>query len=183
MLEAGCGSGARMVSLAKVGLQVMGEDVDTPGAHHAKSCHGVSALAGEPHASELPVESLTRIFLNQVLEHLFDPIRVMQECLRLLNPGGRLVAVTPNIRSLGFRNLYTWQISLDAPRNLQHPDREPLLSLTQPVGFTALIPLTSPAQAEPTAFRRTPGLGEEVELIASKPWEGGLPSLGHGSVQ
>lgn len=42
------------------------------------------------------------VVLNQVVEHLEDPRRVIAECARVLAPGGRLLVATPNYGGVGW---------------------------------------------------------------------------------
>jgi len=36
------------------------------------------------------------IFSKSLIEHLFDPTNFMEECLRILKPGGRIILMTPD---------------------------------------------------------------------------------------
>jgi len=40
------------------------------------------------------------IYCGELIEHLFDPISFLQDCYRVLRPGGLLLVTTPNIASL-----------------------------------------------------------------------------------
>jgi SAM-dependent methyltransferase len=54
-----------------------------------------------------PDDSFDVVLFNELFEHLrIDPIFTLEEVLRVLAPGGRLLLSTPNLRSLrGLRNL------------------------------------------------------------------------------
>ncbi|MDY7094231.1 MAG: class I SAM-dependent methyltransferase [Acidobacteriota bacterium] len=54
-----------------------------------------------------PDDSFDVVLFNEIFEHLrIDPIFTLEEVLRVLAPGGRLLLSTPNLRSLrGLRNL------------------------------------------------------------------------------
>ena len=47
---------------------------------------------------QIPSESFEFIIMNHVLDHLFDPIQVIKESLRILKPGGSLVMSVPDKR-------------------------------------------------------------------------------------
>ncbi len=47
-------------------------------------------------------QSISSIDCQHVIEHVQRPLFLLQECRRVLKPGGRLVIVTPNIESIGF---------------------------------------------------------------------------------
>jgi SAM-dependent methyltransferase len=46
--------------------------------------------------------SFTSIDCQHVIEHVENPLFLMKECHRVLQPGGRAVMVTPNVQSIGF---------------------------------------------------------------------------------
>jgi 2-polyprenyl-3-methyl-5-hydroxy-6-metoxy-1,4-benzoquinol methylase len=148
LLEVGCGSGARLAALARDGWQVVGQDVDPQSAQYAQARHGVSVLVGDLQDLELGEASFDCILMNHVLEHLHDPVGVLQECLRILKPGGRLVAVTPNPRSLAARTFGAHWLALDAPRHIHlfHPGA--LARVARLAGFTSLETFSSVAHAE-----------------------------------
>src|SRR5207249_6393552 len=55
---------------------------------------------------------------RHVLEHISAPLAFLKALARLLQPGGRLVIVTPNADSLGHRFFGCDFYSLDPPRHL-----------------------------------------------------------------
>ncbi|HEX7553916.1 MAG TPA: methyltransferase domain-containing protein [Geothrix sp.] len=153
LLEVGCGSGARLAALARDGWQVVGQDVDARSAEYAQSRHGVAVRVGDLRNLELGTASFDCILMNNVLEHLHDPVGVLQECLRILKPGGRLVAVTPNPRSLGARTFGAHWLALDAPRHIHlfHPGT--LARVARMAGFTRLETFSTVAHAELLAIQ------------------------------
>lgn len=46
--------------------------------------------------------SFTSLDCQHVIEHVTDPLLLLQESRRVLKPGGRAVYVTPNVKTLGF---------------------------------------------------------------------------------
>jgi 2-polyprenyl-3-methyl-5-hydroxy-6-metoxy-1,4-benzoquinol methylase len=78
----------------------------------------LNVFQGTLEEAEFPDEHFDTITMNHVIEHVPDPIKVLEECRRELKPGGRLVVVTPNIKCLGhyiFRE--NWR-GLEVPRHL-----------------------------------------------------------------
>jgi len=51
-------------------------------------------------------DSFTSIDCQHVIEHVANPLFLLQESRRVLKPGGRAVFVTPNVKTLGF-DFYT----------------------------------------------------------------------------
>jgi SAM-dependent methyltransferase len=148
LLEVGCGSGARLAQLAAEGWQVLGQDVDPQSAQHAQSRHGCSVLVGDLRALGFEAASFDCILMNHVLEHLHDPIGTLAECRRLLKPDGRLVAVTPNVASLGMRTFGPHWRGLEAPRHIHLFRPTTLARLAELAGFTTFETCSSMAHAE-----------------------------------
>jgi hypothetical protein len=55
---------------------------------------------------------------SHVIEHVVDPRAFLGDALACLRPGGRLVVITPNARSLGHRWFGRDWHALDPPRHL-----------------------------------------------------------------
>jgi 2-polyprenyl-3-methyl-5-hydroxy-6-metoxy-1,4-benzoquinol methylase len=168
LLEIGCGNGARLAGLAAEGWQVMGQEVDPHSADHARSRHGVPVRVGSLQSLQLEPGTFDCILMNHVLEHLHDPVETLRECHRLLKPGGRLVAVTPNVCSMGLQVFGTCWRGLEAPRHIHLFGAATLARVAQMAGFGTFETFTSAAHAELFAIQsldiRTRGMaimGEE----------------------
>jgi SAM-dependent methyltransferase len=153
LLEIGCGNGARLAQLVREGWQVVGQEVDPKSAEYAFARHGVAVLVGDLYTLGLEAESFDCILMNHVLEHLHDPVDVLQECRRLLKPGGRLVAVTPNLLSLGMRTFGAHWRGLEAPRHLHLFRPATLLRVAAMAGFGSMESFSSVAHAELLAIQ------------------------------
>lgn len=98
ILELGCGSGVALDLLAQNGCtHLVGLDwLNTSVRLAAERAKTASLICGD--ATQLPFEddSFDKIFAQHLIEHFADPVAVFREWQRLLKPGGRLVAITPN---------------------------------------------------------------------------------------
>ncbi len=95
VLENGCGVGMYVEKLATFGGTVIGLEYDLPRAAEARrrSPHVVNA-AGE--ALPFPAETFDVILSHEVIEHVQDDRAAVQEMVRTLKPGGRIVLFCPN---------------------------------------------------------------------------------------
>lgn len=118
LLEIGCGSGLLMQRMRKLGWMVEGVDLDPKAVQQAKT-KGLSVFAGEIEARKYRDNSFDAIVMSHVIEHVPNPLVLIQECHRILRPEGRLIVVTPNAESWGHR-LYgsDWR-GLEPPRHLR----------------------------------------------------------------
>jgi len=98
VLDVGCGYGHLGSVLARRGFIVTG--VDHPGVEHSPEIDFVAA-----DLDDMPPLKGTFDFIlcGDVLEHLRDPLRMLQEFRRLLAPGGALIASLPNSGNAYFR--------------------------------------------------------------------------------
>lgn len=96
-LDVGCGDGGTAgLHLAKHARGYVGVDVSSEAVEKAKA-RGLDAHQVED-ASRLPFSdsSFDVAVCIEVLEHLFDPRAAAVEILRVLRPGGKLIATVPN---------------------------------------------------------------------------------------
>ncbi len=103
VLDLGCGDGLFSHLLARQGLEVVGLDPEIAAIEQATETVGRETYAGpkpvfqrgEGSAIPAPDASFGTVAMFDVIEHLPNPVPVLQECRRVLAPGGRLVLSTP----------------------------------------------------------------------------------------
>jgi len=117
LLEIGCGSGWQLARMKEAGWTTKGLDFD-PAAAQAARERGLDVQVGDARDLGLEPESFDAIVMAHVLEHVFDPVGLLAECRRLLKPGGRLISITPNGRSLGHRYFKESWRGLEPPRHI-----------------------------------------------------------------
>src|SRR5690606_25009951 len=80
VLEVGSGAGALLQRLHALGWETEGQDVDPSAA----SIHNndITVHLGELKALSLPSESYDAVVMNHVIEHVHDPVSLLQECHR-----------------------------------------------------------------------------------------------------
>lgn len=95
LLENGCGIGLYLEHLKPLGCEVFGLEYDYDRALLAKSkAENILGAAGE--ALPLPDNSFDLILSNEVIEHVIDDQKVIEEMVRTLLPGGRIIIFCPN---------------------------------------------------------------------------------------
>jgi SAM-dependent methyltransferase len=106
--ELGCGTGGNLTALA-MRHDVMGVECSELALAYARQKLGGRVRQGSlPHEVDLPLSSFDVVLLTDVLEHIEDDVRSAETALRLVKPGGIVVATVP---------AYQW---LYAPRDAQH---------------------------------------------------------------
>jgi 2-polyprenyl-3-methyl-5-hydroxy-6-metoxy-1,4-benzoquinol methylase len=117
LLELGCGSGAMLKSMKELGWQVEGVDFDPAAVEQARE-RGITVHLGTLTDQKFPDETFDAITASHFIEHIPDPLGMLQECRRLLKPGGLLVILTPNAGSWGHRIYKADWRGLEPPRHL-----------------------------------------------------------------
>ena len=105
LLEVGCGTGAFAGNLKKARrsggkpFEIWGVEMDEDAAREASTVldrvlHGDVATV----LPDLPTAHFDCLVLNDVIEHVPDPGRLLRSLRPLLKPGGHLVTSIPNVR-------------------------------------------------------------------------------------
>jgi 2-polyprenyl-3-methyl-5-hydroxy-6-metoxy-1,4-benzoquinol methylase len=97
VLDIACGEGYGAAALRKAGAtHVIGVDVSESVCLHARSKYGLDARPGT--AEQIPLDdgSVDVIVSFETIEHVLNASRFLDECVRILVPGGRLIISTPN---------------------------------------------------------------------------------------
>ena len=89
LLDVGCGSGERLALLQSLGWEVVGQEVDSSAAQHARDHYGVDVRIGTLEAIGLPEASFDAVVANHVIEHYFG------QSWRGLEPPRHLYLFTP----------------------------------------------------------------------------------------
>ncbi|MFC0503994.1 class I SAM-dependent methyltransferase [Micromonospora costi] len=110
VLDVGCGDGSFLAHLAST---VARPDVRWIGVDYSE--HQLARAAELPYEFHrcdlgegipLPDVSVDVVHAGEVVEHLYDPDRLLEECARVLRPGGHLVVTTPNLHAWYNRALF-----------------------------------------------------------------------------
>ncbi|OPX94961.1 MAG: putative S-adenosylmethionine-dependent methyltransferase [Pelotomaculum sp. PtaB.Bin104] len=120
--------------MEKQGWLAEGVDIDPVSVDQARA-KGLQVRSGSLEAQSYPDNYFDAVTMSHLIEHVYDPLAVFQECHRILKPGGRLVVVTPNNESWGHKIYKTSWLALDPPRHLHIFSLMSLNSLTKKAGF------------------------------------------------
>jgi 2-polyprenyl-3-methyl-5-hydroxy-6-metoxy-1,4-benzoquinol methylase len=106
VLEVGCAHGGYVALLGWAGFEAVGTELSPAVARLAHELFGVNVLAGQVEKQPFEEESFDVIVLNDVIEHLPDPVATLRHCAKLLSKGGFFVIQTPEYKEhLSYREL------------------------------------------------------------------------------
>lgn len=152
LLDIGCGNGDFIGFMATVGWQAHGIDFD-PGAIAAASRHcGVTTSLGDIFEQGFGEGAFDAILMSNVIEHLPNPQQTLNECFRVLAPGGRMVVLTPNVESWGHKLFGPDWRGLEPPRHLYLFSPKSLRKMAINAGFTQARTFTTPGGHASTSY-------------------------------
>jgi 2-polyprenyl-3-methyl-5-hydroxy-6-metoxy-1,4-benzoquinol methylase len=118
VLDVGCGFGESLGYHRARGCDAHGVEADRNILRVAQR-HGLNVKVGLFDASNYEPASFDVVTLDQVIEHVAEPLAVLQGVHRVLKPGGMAVLSTPNADGWGARLFGARWIHWHAPYHLQ----------------------------------------------------------------
>ena len=99
IFDVGFGSGTLFEGLADREIQKYGLDLGRDFIKHVHSKHGDTVTTLQSDALNIPLidNVMESVVCSEVLEHVPDPSRAIEEMFRILKPQGTLLITTPNI--------------------------------------------------------------------------------------
>ncbi|MBI2500397.1 MAG: class I SAM-dependent methyltransferase [Deltaproteobacteria bacterium] len=100
VLEVACGGGQGLGLLAKKARKVVGGDYEEKNLAYARQTYKgqgkIEIVSLDAHDLKLPDRSFDVILLYEAIYYLHSPEKFLQECRRVLRPGGVLILCTAN---------------------------------------------------------------------------------------
>jgi SAM-dependent methyltransferase len=94
-LDVGCGVGMYTAHMVQAGGRAVGVELEWARAQTARR-GGLAVAIAQGEALPFPDRAFDTVLLHEVLEHVADDRATVREGVRLLVPGGRIVAFVPN---------------------------------------------------------------------------------------
>ena len=176
LVDLGCGGGLMAPHVQRLGYRHVGVDLGAPGLRLARS-HGVLPVRGSVLEVPLTDGCADVVLACEVLEHVEDDVAVLEECARLLRPGGTLVldALADTRLSVLINVHLLERLPGGPPRGLHDPrlfvDRARLLAAADRLGLDLRLVGLRPSVREALAW--TFGRRQTVTMKPIR-WTGSL---------
>jgi len=156
LLDVGCGNGAFLALMRKLGWRVSGVDPSEEAVRYAREVLKLDDVyQGTIDVVPVRGRGWDVITMNHVIEHIPTPVDTLKGCGDRLATQGKLVIVTPNAESLSLRLFGRDWIHLDPPRHLNLFSAAALRACVEKAGFRV-------------AEMRTPAAGAQYAFHASR---------------
>ena len=139
LLEIGCGEGDFLCEAEAAGYKVLGVEYAEAACKTANSrLQAGEVLQGELADAKLPDSHFDVCVLNDVIEHVRDPLAFLREVRRVLRPGGALFIATPCLDSWSARMMkerwMEWK-----PEHLTYFNKENIQTALLKAGFQDVL--------------------------------------------
>lgn len=188
LLEIGCNAGAALDVARELGWNARGVELCVAASRFAREQLKLDVFTGTVEAAAFPSGFFDVVFTNAVLEHLRDPRSVLQECRRILRPGGVFYADTVNWDSYTRRLLGAHWRYLNPRGHIHLFTPENVLSLCRQAGLEHVATWTAGVRTSAgsgSSYRcsaywqllrpmlsflaRRTGKGDHIRFLAKKP--------------
>jgi 2-polyprenyl-3-methyl-5-hydroxy-6-metoxy-1,4-benzoquinol methylase len=134
VLDVGCGAGETLAYHASRGCQAYGLEVDENVKHIADSL-GLNIVIGTLESNPFEPEFFDYIIMDQVIEHLSEPVSALKGASKMLKPEGRLILSTPNCRGWGRTVFGRKWINWHTPYHLNLFSKKSITIVIEEAGF------------------------------------------------
>lgn len=155
LLDLGCSSGSFLAFMQSESWKLYGIELSAESATTAKERSTAQVFVGDVLDAPFPCEFFDAITCFDVLEHLYEPRRVMARVTEWLKPGGVFYVLVPNVNSAEARVFGSYWHGLELPRHLFHFSPASLRSLAESAGLRVVSLET----------RRNPAVGTSLRYV------------------
>jgi 2-polyprenyl-3-methyl-5-hydroxy-6-metoxy-1,4-benzoquinol methylase len=153
LLDLGCSAGSFLESLKGEAWKLHGVEMSPECAKIAETKSGAQVFVGDILEAPFRRESFDVITCFDVLEHLYEPWRVVAKVGEWLKPGGIFYVLVPNVKGAEARVFGSYWHGLELPRHLFHYSPASLKFLAESAGLREVSLETHQNPAVGTSLR------------------------------
>ncbi len=135
LLDFGCGGGAFLERMHRLGWQVVGLDFSSDIIEQIRAKLRLRAFVGTLPHPELASERFEAVTMWHSLEHVHQPLETLRQAWNVLAPGGKLVVGVPNVDSTPRRWFGPAWCCWRLPHHLTHFTAATLRAMVERAGF------------------------------------------------
>ncbi len=135
VLDIGCGQGLFLEMMRDRGFEVFGVELGEESSRVAREERGLNVITGDLSSLDADKESFDAVLMSHLIEHVDDPVALLERVRDLLKPGGAALISLPNCRCIERRifgaNWYPWCL----PVHLYHFDMRSIRRAAERAGL------------------------------------------------
>jgi 2-polyprenyl-3-methyl-5-hydroxy-6-metoxy-1,4-benzoquinol methylase len=135
VLDIGCGVGWFLEAAKKDGFKVYGQEISSDLADFTRELLNVKVFESEISEINLKFDVIT---MFDLIEHVSNPLKLVIDCKQLLNPGGIILAFTPNYDSLGIAEMGKDSSLICPPAHLTYFTKKSVTELAKKLDMNLL---------------------------------------------
>jgi len=139
LLEIGFGDGLFLEYMKNKKWDVYGIEIEEPCVKKLKKTGIENVYTGNIFSVSFDNKTFDLVRMNQTLEHMHDPLKVLIEVKRILKEDGKLIIAVPNFAGASHRMFKQFAYSLHVPFHLYFFDLETLGKLIDKVGGFKIV--------------------------------------------
>ncbi len=117
ILDLGCGNGDFVLEMKYLGWDSYGLEIDRQAVDIGRAA-GLNIKYSFLNDDTYEKEYFDVIHMNNVIEHVYNPLEILERCYNILKPGGQLIIRTSNANSLAHTVFGSNYRGLEIPRHL-----------------------------------------------------------------
>lgn len=117
ILDIGCATGNFLNEMRKMGWNCQGVEPDLNAAEYARNRFGLDVFHGVLEEAKLPSDTYDVVTLWDVLEHVYDLNATIADIIRVLKPGGVIIATLPNATAFERHLFREYWVGWEVPRH------------------------------------------------------------------
>jgi 2-polyprenyl-3-methyl-5-hydroxy-6-metoxy-1,4-benzoquinol methylase len=163
LLEVGCSYGGFLTEARRDGWEVTGVELNRSAAGYAREQLGLRVFSGSlPDQVQQLGEPFDVLAMFHVIEHVSNPLLLLESCRKLMKPGGLLVLKTPNVASVIARLTGASWHWVSPPAHLYLYSPATLSALLTKSGYQAVTFQSAQGDAHNNLFAIASGIGRKA---------------------
>ena len=173
LLDVGCAYGFLLEAAARRGWQPRGVELSADAAEHVRREFGLPVFNGKLRDARFADAEFDAVVMNDVIEHMTDPLAELREVQRLLRSGGMVMLHTPNEASPWHWLMGSRWIHLKPAEHLYYFSPATLSEMLRRAGFEVLYArprakMTNAAYIAGVLGKMSPTLGRGLAWVAER---------------
>lgn len=135
LVDIGFGAGTLLEVASEAGWHSFGVEVNKLAVRQAEM-KGFDVFYGELYEANYESDYFDVVTASEIIEHVFDPVKLLKEIHRILRPGGLLWMTTPSAEGISFCLLRINWTCVSPPEHLQIFSEKGIRAMLEDIGFT-----------------------------------------------